>query len=76
MNVSTVDITIKIILYFVFSLLRWYAQTGAEPMLVLSGPRTRLLGSMLAIEAVTLEDSGIYRCSASNTGGEASAEIR
>ncbi|XP_046818554.1 Down syndrome cell adhesion molecule-like protein Dscam2 isoform X2 [Vespa crabro] len=55
---------------------RWYAQTGAEPMLVLSGPRTRLLGSMLAIEAVTLEDSGIYRCSASNTGGEAGAEIR
>ncbi|XP_014603181.1 PREDICTED: Down syndrome cell adhesion molecule-like protein Dscam2 isoform X2 [Polistes canadensis] len=55
---------------------RWYAQTGAEPMLVLSGPRTRLLGSMLAIEAVTLEDSGIYRCSASNPGGEASAEIR
>ncbi|KAK2583617.1 hypothetical protein KPH14_009555 [Odynerus spinipes] len=55
---------------------RWYAQTGAEPMLVLSGPRTRLLGSMLAIEAVTLEDSGIYRCTASNPGGEASAEIR
>ncbi|KAH0954098.1 hypothetical protein HN011_010881, partial [Eciton burchellii] len=55
---------------------RWYAQTGAEPMLVLSGPRTRLLGSVLAIEAVTLEDSGVYRCSASNSGGEASAEIR
>ncbi|XP_072747752.1 dscam family member AbsCAM isoform X6 [Anoplolepis gracilipes] len=55
---------------------RWYAQTGAEPMLVLSGPRTRLLGSVLAIEAVTLEDSGVYRCSASNPGGEASAEIR
>ncbi|XP_071866037.1 Down syndrome cell adhesion molecule 2 isoform X3 [Bombus fervidus] len=55
---------------------RWYAQTGSEPMLVLSGPRTRLLGSVLALEAVTLEDSGIYRCSASNPGGEASAEIR
>ncbi|XP_011331013.2 Down syndrome cell adhesion molecule-like protein Dscam2 isoform X5 [Ooceraea biroi] len=55
---------------------RWYAQTGAEPMLVLSGPKTRLLGSVLAIEAVTLEDSGVYRCSASNSGGEASAEIR
>ncbi|XP_067213968.1 cell adhesion molecule Dscam2 isoform X3 [Linepithema humile] len=55
---------------------RWYAQTGAEPMLVLSGPRTRLLGSVLSIEAVTLEDSGVYRCSASNPGGEASAEIR
>lgn len=45
-------------------------------MLVLSGPRTRLLGSVLALEAVTLEDSGIYRCAASNPGGEASAEIR
>ncbi|XP_043507610.1 Down syndrome cell adhesion molecule-like protein Dscam2 isoform X1 [Frieseomelitta varia] len=55
---------------------RWYAQTGSEPMLVLSGPRTRLLGSVLALEAVTLEDSGIYRCSASNPGGEASAEVR
>ncbi|XP_017789057.1 PREDICTED: Down syndrome cell adhesion molecule-like protein Dscam2 [Habropoda laboriosa] len=55
---------------------RWYAQTGSEPMLVLSGPRTRLLGSVLALEAVTLEDSDTYRCSASNPGGEASAEIR
>lgn len=45
-------------------------------MLVLSGPRTRLLGSVLSLEAVTLEDSGIYRCSAANPGGEASAEIR
>ncbi|XP_076767050.1 Down syndrome cell adhesion molecule 2 isoform X2 [Xylocopa sonorina] len=55
---------------------RWYAQTGSEPMLVLSGPRTRLLGSVLALEAVTLEDSGIYRCSVSNPGGEVSAEFR
>ncbi|XP_076179317.1 Down syndrome cell adhesion molecule 2 [Ptiloglossa arizonensis] len=55
---------------------RWYAQTGSEPMLVLSGPRTKLLGSILALEAVTLEDSGIYRCTAANPGGEASAEIR
>ena len=45
-------------------------------MLVLPGPRTRLLGPVLAIEAVTLEDSGVYRCSASNPGGEASAEVR
>ncbi|XP_017758308.1 PREDICTED: Down syndrome cell adhesion molecule-like protein Dscam2 isoform X4 [Eufriesea mexicana] len=55
---------------------RWHAQTGSEPMLVLSGPRTRLLGAVLALEAVTLEDSGVYRCSASNPGGEASAEVR
>ncbi|XP_024945332.1 Down syndrome cell adhesion molecule-like protein Dscam2 isoform X13 [Cephus cinctus] len=55
---------------------RWYAQTGAEPMLVLPGPRTRLLGPVLAIEAVTLEDSGVYRCAAANQGGEASAELR
>ncbi|XP_011638391.1 Down syndrome cell adhesion molecule-like protein Dscam2 isoform X6 [Pogonomyrmex barbatus] len=55
---------------------RWFAQTGAELMLVLSGPRTRLLGSVLAIEAVTLEDSGVYRCTASNPGGETSADIR
>ncbi|XP_015430998.1 PREDICTED: Down syndrome cell adhesion molecule-like protein Dscam2 [Dufourea novaeangliae] len=55
---------------------RWYAQTGSEPMLVHSGPRTKLLGSVLALEAVTLEDSGTYRCSASNPGGETSAEIR
>ncbi|XP_058796799.1 cell adhesion molecule Dscam2 [Phymastichus coffea] len=55
---------------------RWFAQTGAEPMLVLPGPRTRLLGPVLAIEAVTLEDSGTYRCTASNPGGEASAEVR
>ena len=55
---------------------RWYAQTGAEPMLVQPGPRTRLLGPVLSIEAVTLEDSGVYRCSASNIGGEASADVR
>ncbi|XP_033224907.1 Down syndrome cell adhesion molecule-like protein Dscam2 [Belonocnema kinseyi] len=55
---------------------RWYAQTGAEPMLVLPGPRTRLLGPVLAIEAVTLEDNGVYRCTAANPGGEASAELR
>lgn len=45
-------------------------------MLVQPGPRTRLLGPVLAIEAVTLEDSGVYRCSASNIGGEASADVR
>jgi hypothetical protein len=34
------------------------------------------LGPILVIEAVTPEDAGIYRCSASNAGGEASAELR
>ncbi|XP_011307192.1 Down syndrome cell adhesion molecule-like protein Dscam2 isoform X1 [Fopius arisanus] len=55
---------------------RWYAQTGAEQMPVLSGPRTRLLGPVLAIEAVTLSDSGVYQCLASNLGGETNAELR
>lgn len=45
-------------------------------MPVLSGPRIRLLGPVLAIEAVTVEDGGTYKCSASNAGGEASAELR
>lgn len=31
---------------------------------------------MLAIEAVTTEDAGTYKCLASNGGGEASAELR
>lgn len=40
------------------------------------GPRARVLGPVLAIEAVTDDDAGIYRCSANNAGGEASAELR
>lgn len=44
--------------------------------MVLPGPRTRQLGPVLAIEAVTPEDGGVYRCTASNAGGEASAELR
>ncbi|XP_023703051.1 Down syndrome cell adhesion molecule-like protein Dscam2 isoform X3 [Cryptotermes secundus] len=56
---------------------RWYTlQSGAEPVSVLPGPRIRLLGPILVIEAVTSEDAGMYRCSASNAGGEASAELR
>lgn len=56
---------------------RWYTmQSGAEPVSVLPGPRIRLLGPILVIEAVTPEDAGMYRCSASNAGGEASAELR
>lgn len=56
---------------------RWYEiQPGGESAPVISGPRTRLLGPILVIEAVTPEDAGLYRCSASNAGGEASAELR
>ncbi|XP_032309657.1 Down syndrome cell adhesion molecule-like protein Dscam2 isoform X10 [Drosophila ananassae] len=54
----------------------WYTHNGAGPLPVLSGPRVRLLGPILAIEAVTGEDSGVYKCTASNVGGEASAELR
>uniref|UniRef100_A0A6B2E762 Putative down syndrome cell adhesion molecule 2 isoform r n=1 Tax=Phlebotomus kandelakii TaxID=1109342 RepID=A0A6B2E762_9DIPT len=56
---------------------RWYTHnTPGEPLPVLTGPRIRLLGPVLAIEAVTAEDAGIYKCSAANAGGEASAELR
>lgn len=43
---------------------------------MLSSNRVRLLGPVLAIEAVTADDGGTYKCSASNGGGEASAELR
>lgn len=43
---------------------------------MISGPRIRILGPVLAIEAVTGEDAGTYKCMVSNTGGEASAELR
>ncbi|XP_058457684.1 cell adhesion molecule Dscam2 isoform X6 [Malaya genurostris] len=55
---------------------RWYTHNGPEPISVSSGPRIRLLGPVLAIEAVTSEDGGVYKCSASNAGGEASADLR
>ncbi|XP_055627636.1 cell adhesion molecule Dscam2 isoform X10 [Toxorhynchites rutilus septentrionalis] len=55
---------------------RWYTHNGPEPIPVSSGPRIRLLGPVLAIEAVTGEDGGVYKCSASNAGGEASADLR
>lgn len=55
---------------------RWYSHAGLEPSLVLPGPRVRQLGPVLAIEAVTYEDGGVFRCTASNAGGEASAELR
>lgn len=48
---------------------RWYSHnTPGEPLPVLTGPRVRLLGPVLAIEAVTAEDAGIYKCSAANAG--------
>lgn len=47
-----------------------------ESLPVLNGPRFRLLGPILAIEAVTTEDEGSYKCAATNSGGEASAELR
>lgn len=43
---------------------------------VQNGQRVRLLGPILAIEAVTLEDSGDYKCAASNSAGETSVDIR
>ncbi|XP_068892720.1 cell adhesion molecule Dscam2 isoform X3 [Tenebrio molitor] len=55
---------------------RWHSVSGLETNLMVSGPRIRQLASVLAIEAVTLDDGGIYRCTASNAGGEASAELR
>lgn len=55
--------------------LSWYTHSGIEPLPVLSGNRVRLLGPVLAIEAVTFEDRGSYKCTASNGGGEASAEL-
>ncbi|KAK6629274.1 hypothetical protein RUM43_003091 [Polyplax serrata] len=55
---------------------RWFTLSGPEPVLVTSGPRTHLLGPILALEAVSYKDAGVYRCSASNIGGEASAESR
>lgn len=67
------------VLTFPFLLLfycRWFLNTGIESFAVINGPRVRLLGPVLAIEAVTTEDAGTYKCSASNAGGEASAELR
>lgn len=54
----------------------WFTHNGLEQNLLVPGPRTRQLGPVLAIEAVTVEDGGLYKCTASNAGGEASAELR
>ncbi|CAH0547661.1 unnamed protein product [Brassicogethes aeneus] len=55
---------------------RWYTHAGMEPSLIMPGPRVRQLGPVLAIEAVTSEDGGTYRCATSNAGGESSADLR
>lgn len=55
---------------------RWFSSNSIESLSVISGPRIRVLGPVLAIEAVTGEDAGTYKCLVSNTGGEASAELR
>lgn len=54
----------------------WYQYSGSEAIPVLTGPRMRLLGPVLAIEAVTTQDSGVYKCTSANAGGEASADLR
>lgn len=64
-----------VLLYFSF-FLRWFSNNNIESLSVISGPRIRVLGPVLAIEAVTSEDAGTYKCLVSNTGGEASAELR
>ncbi|KAK7792151.1 hypothetical protein R5R35_000418 [Gryllus longicercus] len=55
---------------------RWFVLRGGEPVPVRAGPRARVLGPVLAFRAAAPEDAGVYRCSASNAGGEASAEVR
>ncbi|XKL60149.1 hypothetical protein PGB90_001165 [Kerria lacca] len=56
---------------------RWYhIQHGTEAVFVLPGPRTRVLGTVLAIEAISPDDSGMYKCTASNSGGDANAEVQ
>ncbi|XP_063920715.1 cell adhesion molecule Dscam2 isoform X4 [Zophobas morio] len=55
---------------------RWYLLSGMESNLMISGPRIRQLASVLAIEAVTPDDGGTYKCTSFNAGGEASAELR
>lgn len=43
---------------------------------MIPGSRIHVLGPVLAMETVSVEDAGAYKCSASNVGGEASAEVR
>lgn len=39
---------------------RWYSLSGIEPNLVVSSPRIKQLAPVLAIEAVTPEDSKLF----------------
>ncbi|XP_025423992.1 Down syndrome cell adhesion molecule-like protein Dscam2 isoform X3 [Sipha flava] len=56
---------------------RWYhVLDDNEPTLLETGSGTRVLGQVLSIEAVRPEDSGTYRCSASNDAGQTSADIK
>lgn len=66
-----------LILFCSISDCSWYTLSGSnEPLPVLSSSRVRLLGPILAIEAVTSEDAGTYKCAVANAGGEANAELR
>lgn len=73
---TIVSVFQRSLLFFLNSHSRWFSNNNIESLSVISGPRIRLLGPVLAIEAVTSEDAGTYKCLVSNTGGEASAELR
>lgn len=45
-------------------------------MLITPNMRTRLMGPVLAIEAATQEDAGVYRCVVSNVVSEKTTDIR
>nr|XP_018897402.1 PREDICTED: Down syndrome cell adhesion molecule-like protein Dscam2 isoform X3 [Bemisia tabaci] len=56
---------------------RWFQMgPGGEPLMLEQRVRVRVAGPVLAIKAVTSEDAGLYKCSASNPAGEAQAELR
>lgn len=61
--------------FFSFLFCRWFSNNNIESLSVISGPRIRVLGPVLAIEAVTNEDAGTYKCLVSNTGGEATVNF-
>lgn len=74
---QTVSRLFKFYKFCFFTRCSWYhIQHGSEAVFVLPGPRTRVLGPVLAIEAVSPDDSGTYKCTASNSGGDANAELQ